>query len=498
MKNNIVLRAEKMSKSFGPTKALVNVDIEIKKGEIHGLIGENGSGKSTLSSICAGVQKADCGSMYLDGIEYKPDSTVGASNSGVSMVVQEQGTIGMITVAANIFVGMEQIFVKRGILNVKRMYQETQRMLDEIGVSHIKPDDMIDNLTFEDRKLIEIARALYTKPKLLIIDETTTALTVSGRDILYKLMKKMRNDGCSILFISHDIDEIISLCDSLTILRDGHVTAKLEKTEFESNKIKQLMIGREISDNYYRTDEDSIYGNQVVLHADHISYGILKNVSIELHKGEVLGIGGLCDCGMHDLGKILFGLIKPETGNVVTENKTKISNPTVAIDKGIAYVSKNRDKESMMPMGSIKDNICLPSLSKLKKFGLITRKKENNLVRKWVEELSIKTNSIHQYCTTLSGGNKQKVVLTKWLARDSEILILDCPTRGIDIGVKASIYKLLNELKANGKSILMISEELPELIGMSDRLVVLKNGSITGEFNRDAGLSESILIEKMI
>lgn len=497
MNNEIILKVERISKAFGQTKALVSVDVEVKKGEIHGLIGENGSGKSTLSSICAGVQKPDNGSMYLEGHVYRPNHSIDAANSGVSMIVQEQGTIGMVTVAANIFMGRENTFVKSGVLIVNKMYQEAQRLLTVIGATHIKPDDMIDNLTFEDRKLVEIARAIYVKPKLLIIDETTTALTVLGRDILYTLMKNLRSEGCSILWISHDIDEIMSLCDTLTILRDGQITANLDKVDFDANRIKQLMIGRDISEHYYRSDQNYTPDNNVVLQGKNISFNILKNVSIALNKGEILGIGGLCDCGMHDLGRILFGLTRPDTG-FVTVKDSIIRSPDSAIDNGIAYVSKNRDKESMMPLGSIKDNICLPSLKNLQKFGIISRRKEKTLAQKWVEELSIKAISIYQYCRALSGGNKQKVVLAKWLGKDSEIFILDCPTRGIDVGTKASIYKLLYELKLRGKSIILISEELPELIGMSDRIVILKDGIVTGEFERTDGLTESKLIQKMI
>ena len=498
MKKDYLFKAENICKSFGLTKALIDVDIEIERGEIQGLIGENGSGKSTLASICAGIQRPDSGLMYLNGTKYKPNGTIDAVNHGVSMVVQEQGTIGQITVAANIFVGEENLFVKAGFLNAGKMYQEAQQILDSIGAGHINPKSMIDVLTFEDRKLVELARALYMSPKLWIIDETTTALTVTGRDILYSMMNKLRDAGCSVLFISHDIEEIIKLCDSVTILRDGVLTAKLKKPEFDSDQIKQLMIGRELSGHYYREDEKSQYDNEVVLEVRNVSSGILKNISIGLHKGEILGVGGLSDCGMHELGKIMFGLITPKAGKVILDQEIKVTDAVSAVEKGIAYVSKNRDKESMMPVCSIKDNICLPSLGDLKRFGVIGRKSEKELSEKWMEELKVKARSANQYCNTLSGGNKQKVVLAKWLGKGSDILILDCPTRGIDIGTKASIYMLIENLKKMGKSIVLISEELPELIGMSDRIIVLKDGIVSGEFKREDGLTEAKLIRKMI
>lgn len=251
MDKDYLFKGEKISKSFGSTQALKDVTIAIRKGEIRGLIGENGSGKSTFSSICAGIQKADAGTMYLEGAEYAPSGTIDAMDKGVSMVVQEQGTVGKITVAANVFFGKEAEFVRAKVLNVRKMNQEAKKMLESIGVTNIEPQTMIDSLTFEERKLVELARALYTSPKLWIVDETTTALTVSGREILYRLMEDMRSRGGSVLFISHDIEEIMRTCDSLTILRDGVMTAELEKSEFEEEKIKQLMIGREMSGHYY-------------------------------------------------------------------------------------------------------------------------------------------------------------------------------------------------------------------------------------------------------
>ena len=498
MNNDYLCKTEGLCKSFGSTHALVDVDITIKKGEIHGLVGENGSGKSTLSSIFAGIQKADSGTIYLEGEDYKPVNTIDAMSRGVSMVVQEQGTIGKITVAANIFFGKESQFAKMGVLNVKKMDQEALRILESIGVKHIKPQDNIDNLTFEDRKLVELARALYKSPKIWIVDETTTALTVNGRDILYNLMKRQQDSGGSVLFISHDIDEIMQLCDSLTILRDGFVTANLEKKDFDLNIIKQLMIGRDISGHYYREDVDNNCSGNVVLEAKNVTAGMLKNISISLHKGEILGVGGLSDCGMHDLGKILFGLIKPDSGIVLKDESKKVKNAAWAVGEGIAYISKNRDREALMTICSVKDNICLPSLKALAKHCFVSKSRENILAEKWSKNLEVKTGSIAHYCNTLSGGNKQKVVLAKWLAKGSDIMILDCPTRGIDIGAKAAIYQLIEKLKKGGKSIVLISEELPELIGMSDRIITLKDGMISGEFYRAEGLSEVKLIEKMI
>lgn len=493
-----LFRAEKVNKTFGLTRALVEVDVRIMSGEIRGLIGENGSGKSTFSSIAAGIQPADSGTFWLCGEEYHPTSTVDAMDQGVSMVVQEQGTVSDITVAANIFLGKEGDFSKLGIMNLSAMYRKAKEILEDIGVPEINPTDMIDKLSFEERKLVELARGFYNPPKLWIVDETTTALNMSGREILYRLMRRVKANGGSVLFISHDIDEIMTMCDSLTILRDGVITANLEKSEFDEDKIKQLMIGREISGHYYRVDQKENYDDEVVLEAKNLTGHGLKGISLSLHRREILGIGGLGDSGMHELGKFLYGLYHSGKSEVIKEGNVQIKSPSQSVEEGLAYVSKNRDRESMMPLCSIKDNICLPSLKLLSKGGYISRKKEKVLATQWAEKMEVKAESIEQYCSYLSGGNKQKVVLAKWLGRGSDILILDCPTRGIDIGTKAAIYHLIEEMKAQGKSIILISEEMAELIGMSDRILMLRDGKISGEYLRSEGLTEAKLIESMI
>ena len=495
---NILFRAEHIYKAFGSVQALDDFSIEIGAGEIRGLIGENGSGKSTFSSIAAGIQRCDQGEMFIEGRSYRPSGITEAVRNGISMVVQEQGTIAKISVAANIFFGNEKQFAKGGVLNVGRMNQEAAGILEKIGADDIAPDAMIDSLTFEDRKLVELARALYTQPKLWIIDETTTALSVSGRQILYTLMQQHKERGGSILFISHDLDEITDKCDSLTVLRDGVLTANLKKEEFDQDRIRQLMIGRELSGHYYREDMGGDQSGEVVLEAHGVTTDVLRDVTIRLHRGEILGIGGLSDCGIHDLGRVLCGLIPPYTGNVLKNEKENVKDAAWAVRNGIGYISKNRDRESLMTVCSIRDNICLPSLKEISRHGFISTGKQKALAEKWTTRMEVKAQSIATFVNTLSGGNKQKVVLAKWLAKDSQILILDCPTRGIDVGTKAAIYKLIMQLKDQGKSILLISEELQELIGMSDRIILLKDGRVSGEFFRKDGLTEAKLIQKMV
>lgn len=494
----VILKAENISKSFGPTKALQEVSFEIRQGEVVGLIGENGSGKSTFSTIVAGIQKQDSGNLYLNGQLYEPKDINDAISHGVSMVVQEQGTLDNISVAANIFAGKEDEFSKFGFMDIKKMNNVAKKQLEEIGINNIDPAQLVNYMSFEERKLLEIARAEYTNPQLLIIDETTTALGKDGRDVLYGLINKLRDEDKTVLFISHDIEELMNICDSIIVLRDGKYIGALNKDEMDINTLRKMMVGREVAESLYRTDFDGRLTDDVVLSAEHIKYGLLNDVSLQLHQGEILGIGGLTDCGMHDLGKILFGIIKPDYGTVKLNDGTVIDNPSTSIKKKIGYVSKNRDTEALMSASSVRDNICMPNLNTLADKGLVSPKKERELVDEWQKQLGIKMRDQDQFVMYLSGGNKQKVSMAKWLASDADIYIFDCPTRGIDIGVKEDIYKLMNELKQDNKAILMISEELPELIGMSDRILVMKDGDIKGEFLRDKDVTEHTLIDYMI
>lgn len=495
---NTILRVEHMFKSFGITKALNDVSLEVRHGQILRLIGENGSGKSTLTSIVAALQPADSGEMFLEGKPYKPKNTVDANENGICMILQEKGTFDLLTVAKNIFIGKEEKFVRKGFLDNKAMIQEAQKALDNINAGFIKADRPLSELNFEDRKLVEVARAMYSKPKILVVDETTTALSRNGRDILYGIMQNIKKEGGSVIFISHDLDEIMEVCDTVTILRDGIYIDTLEKKDYHAPTLRKLMVGREVSDNYYRTDMESCKNPEVVLKMEHVSCKDLHDVSFELHKGEILGFGGLGDCGMHVLGNVAFGLTEPDLGYVKAGDDTVITDSRSAMKKKIAYISKNRDQETLMVSSSIKDNICLASYDKIAKGPFVFSKDENKFIDESASGLEIKMQSTNQYVMELSGGNKQKVALAKWLGFGADIFILDCPTRGIDIGVKSNIYQLMIELKKQGKSIIMISEELAEVIGMSDRVIILKEGKISGEFMREEKITELMLIDYMV
>lgn len=499
MQNQTIIEVHNMYKNFGVTIALDHIDLVVKPGEIRGLIGENGSGKSTVASIVAGIQPATSGDMFYKGEPWKPSSPLEAQEQGIAMMVQEAGTIADISVAENIFLGHERKFAKGPIINKRAMITAAQKILDEAEITGIDPTWRVSRLDMQARKLIELAKALYWKPDLFIVDESTTALSQTGREILYKAMHKLRDQNKSVLFISHDLEELIEQCDSVTVLRDGKIIGSLNRDEFDENRMKQMMVGRELKGDYYRNDTDG-YGDRVVLAADCITtLNDLLCFSMELHEGEILGIGGLSECGMHTVGRALFGIEEVLDGTVYTENGDLINNPRIAVKNRMAYLSKNRDTESLALSSSILENIASTGYKTNRGFGpFISGRKERRYVSEQVESLSIKCASQYHAVNTLSGGNKQKVVFGKWIAADADILILDCPTRGVDVGVKAAMYKLIYEMKKAGKAIVLISEEMGELIGMADRLLIMKDGEITYEAFRKDGLDEREIIKHMI
>ena len=495
-----LFQATALSKAFVNTQALKAVTLSIGEGEIRALVGENGSGKSTLVSIISGILKADSGKMYKNGKGYSPNSLLAANQQRVSIVVQEVGTIDGVSVAANLFLGKERQFGRGGFISIRAMAKEAEKVLSAYGIVHVDPLSAISELSFEDRKLIEFAKALLVDPEVLIVDETTTSLSNAGREILFSEIVRVKNNKKSVIFITHDISEVFEHCDTVSVLKDGEVVGTIKTADVDETLLKEMMVGRELTQNYYREDQTAVYEHEVLISVHQLRYRKeLRNISFELHRGEILGLGGLTDCGMHSLGRLLFGIDKADGGDIVYSfANRKISSPFDAVRAGIGYLPKNRDQESVILLSTIKDNICLPSLYELGWHGVILPRSERRMSDEGTQKLNVKMSSVEQLCMYLSGGNKQKVALSKWLVRDTQVFILDCPTRGIDVAVKASIYSFMRELKRIGKSIIMISEELQELIGMCDRIIVLKNGEINGLFERGAGLSEEKLIHFMI
>ena len=496
--NTVIIETKDIVKCFGEVTALDHVSFQIRRGEIQGLIGENGSGKSTMSSLIFGILEPTSGQMLLDGEPYIPKSPLDARKNRISMIVQEKDTIDALSIAENIFLGEESRFGKYGFVNAADMNREARKALEKVGLEHLDVAIPVGMLNFETRKMIEIAKALYYDPELMIVDETTTALSQDGREKIHEIMRRLRDEGKAVLFISHDLPELMQTCDCLTVLRDGKLVDTIFSENFDESVIKKSMVGRELSGNLYRTDYDGRKTEDIVLEAVGIETDVLHDISISLHRGEILGIGGLSGCGMHELGKILAGLDKAKAGRVLADGKPLTSVKT-AMKSGVGYISKDRDMETLILSESIQDNLTISAWDQLKKWGwLILPKEEKTFAQAQVESLQIKCSSQRQVVRELSGGNKQKVSFGKLIGNRSSILVLDSPTRGVDVGVKTTMYQLMHDLKERGSAILMISEELPELLGMSDRILIMKDGRITKEFLRDPDLKDTDVIEYMV
>ena len=497
-----ILTVANMNKKFGSTVALNDVSLTVYPGEIRGLIGENGSGKSTVTSIVAGMQECD---IIDTDIFHHP----GRIRIHFLTINQAELILILFRLRKENILSYRNPRYCSALLNnhsnsLVKCIDHAKRLpslsLKNIGVNDVTGEMLMQKLDFQTRKLVEIAKVVMKEPQILVIDETSTALSHDGREILYDIMNRFRKENKSVIFISHDLDEIMEVCDTLTVLRDGKIIRTFEKAEFEAGAIRASMIGRELQGDYYRSDFQASSQPEVALDVRNLVYeDRLKGISFQVHKGEIVGIGGLAHCGMHSLGKVCFGALKPEEGSVTVEDGTIIDSPAIAMKKRVGYVSKDRDVESLCLNASIEDNISIAGMSEfaINNF-LILKNREKKYVNHQIEELSIKCAGRDQSVSQLSGGNKQKVVFGKWIGCGSEILILDCPTRGVDIGVKQAMYQLMVRLKNKGKSILMISEELPELIGMSDRILIMKNGEVSAEFERSETLSDAQIIEYMI
>ncbi|MDY6323316.1 MAG: sugar ABC transporter ATP-binding protein [Succinivibrio sp.] len=496
------LQVRNISKTFGITKALKDVSFDIQPGTVHALIGENGSGKSTLTNMLTGIYTMESGKFILDGKEIHPKNQVDANNQGISIIVQELGTLSGLTVAENIFLGHEEQFMHfKFYRDTRAMNAEANRLLRLYGFDRIKAEHLVDDYNFEDRKLIEIVKATYFKPRIVVIDETTTALSQEGREELYKHMARIRREGNMVIFISHDLSEVLDKSDNITVLRDGTYIDTVKAKDVNEDDLKKLMVGREMTGNYYRADYGEKVSEEVTLSVRHVSVpGIIHDVSFDLHRGEILGFGGLSESGMHEIGKAIFGASYDRTGEVELEDGTHINDIPTAISHSIAYTSKDRDNESVVMNQSIRDNIALPSLNKLTvgKTKFLSWARIKAFAARYAKEMSVKMQGTHQFVSELSGGNKQKVVLARWIGKGSDIVVLDSPTRGIDIKVKQDIYQLMDQMRKDGKSIIMISEELMELIGMCDRIIIMKDGALNGEVPRSKDLDENKLIQMMV
>jgi ribose transport system ATP-binding protein len=492
--------AEHIKKYFGPTHANDDVAITINPGEIRGLIGENGSGKSTLISIIASIALPDAGSMVLNGIPYIPQSPLDAGKNRIGTVVQELGLVDDLPAGVNVFLGRTKQFTQFGIMDMKRLFKDASALFEEWGFSGFPVSKMTGSLTIEEKKIVELIRALSIDPCLLILDEITQVLSLNYRRILIDIIGKIKTAGKAVLMVTHDVEEMVELCDSITIMRDGKVVAERQSAETTPEEVKRLMVGRELSGSYYRDEKEENFEDDLVLKVEHLESVFFHDVSFNLHRREILGFCGLSDAGIHELAESLFGVRVVKGGTVrVVKDDTVIKTPLEAMKANIGYVPKDRDKQALMVVDTILNNVCLPAVELTRrKIGFLSPRLQRELSQKVIKKFDIKTTGVTQIISGLSGGNRQKVNLGRWMIQDKEILFLDCPTRGVDVGVKSYIYKEMLKAKEQGVSIIVFSDELPELIGMCDTLIVMKRGGIQKIMKRSEGFTEEAIIEVML
>ena len=479
-----------IDKSFGGNAVLKNAGFLLDDGEVHALMGENGAGKSTLMKILTGVYTKDAGQVIVDGKEVCYNNPQEAEKAGIVFIHQELNVLFDLTVEENMFLGKEikKVF---GICDRKAMRKRVQEILDMLGVD-IDPTQRMDELSIGQQQMIEIAKALMVDAKVLIMDEPTAALTQSETEVLFKVVNSLRQKGVSIVYISHRMEEIFELCDRITILRDGTYIDTKRIADIDMNDIVKMMIGREIGERY--PVRNSKIGD-VAFEVKNLNCpGAFENVSFEVRAGEVLGVSGLMGAGRTEIMQAIFGNMPNVTGQLFLDGKEiKNKNPQQAIQNGIGFITEDRKVEGLMLEESIMKNISLAKLGRISNGGVINKKKEQELVNKGIEELRIRCFGPQHECNNLSGGNQQKVIFAKWIYTNPKVLILDEPTRGVDIGAKKEIYNIINELAAKGVAIIMVSSELPEVLGMSDRVMVVREGEVRGILNKEEANQESIM-----
>ncbi|WP_156183154.1 sugar ABC transporter ATP-binding protein [Mesobacillus campisalis] len=478
-----ILEMKKISKAFNGITVLDNVDFSVKKGEVHALMGGNGAGKSTLMKILTGVYTADSGDILIEGKPVNIRNYEEAQQNNISMIFQEFSLIPTLTVAQNIYLTREKK-TSIGLLDDQDCEKKTEKLLEELGVD-IKPDDIVQNLGVGYWQMTEIAKALSQKAKILIMDEPTSSLTKTETEVLFSFINKLKAKGYSIIYISHRMDEIFEICDRITILRDGRYITTETCSDTDLDKVIQHIVGMEFDQAFewkerpYATDVPPIF------EVKNLNAGKVRNINLTIQPGEIVGIAGLMGSGRTELLRSLFGIDHIDSGEIlVNGQQKKIKEPRNAIDAGLALIPEDRRMQGLVLEHSVKDNLILPILSKLKKGTFTDNKKANEVSKELVQKLNIKTDNIFKQARLLSGGNQQKIVLAKWLANDPTVLMLDEPTIGVDIGAKTEIVEIIRAMAESGKAVLVVSSELPELLALSDRVIVMHDGSIKKEMQR--------------
>jgi len=491
MGEDTILEMKNICKNFGGVSALKGVDLSVKKGEVHALMGENGAGKSTLMKILIGIHAPDKGEIYIKGKPVRISNTKDAISLGISMIYQELNPVPHMTVADNIFLGREPVSKKTRLVDFKKMHADAKAYFESINVD-IEPNERVSKLSVAKVQLVEITKAVSFNSEIIIMDEPTSALSTREIERLFDTIRLLREKGVTIIYISHKMDEIFKICDRVTVLRDGSYVGTESISGIDMNKLIKMMVGREITEMFPK--QEAQIGDVIFEVKGLTRKGEFEDISFCLRKGEILGIAGLMGAGRTEMVESIFGMRKPDRGEInVNGKKVAIKLPEDAIRNRIAMVPEDRKNFGLVLKLSVKDNVIISFLKKCMGRFLLSRKKEEEAVKGLVETLQIKVGSISQVCSSLSGGNQQKVVLSKCLFADPEILILDEPTRGIDVKTKAEIHFLMSKLARMGKSIIMISSEMPEIIGMSDRILVLHEGRITGELGRNEADQERIM-----
>lgn len=480
-----------IDKSFPGVHALDHVNLEVKKGEVHALMGENGAGKSTLMKVLTGIYSKDSGSITYEGKEVTFTNPREAQAAGIVIVHQELNMMNHLTVAQNIFIGREMMNGK--LINDKKMNEEAKKLFERLNID-IDPAETMGNLTVGKQQMCEIAKAISHEAKVIIFDEPSAALTEAEIEQLFKIIRDLREKGLGIVYISHRMDEIKVITDRVTVMRDGAYVGTLITKESTKDDIINMMVGRVIYEEP-KTESNVKKDAPVVLRVEHLNAGkMVRDVSFELHKGEILGFSGLMGAGRTETARALFGADPKDSGEIfVNGKKVEIKTPQDAVEHGIGYLSEDRKRYGIVVGKSVAENSTMATMEQFVKGIFINKKKENEVALKYVKSLKTKTPSVDQLVVNLSGGNQQKVVIAKWLVRNCDILIFDEPTRGIDVGAKSEIYHLMNELVEEGKSIIMISSEMSEVLRMSDRIIVMCEGRKTGELDISEATQEKIM-----
>ena len=490
-----ILQIDHVSKKFPGVQALDDIQLEVQKGEIHAVVGENGAGKSTLMNILSGVIEKDTGHVIFQGEEIVEADPRVSQQRGISIVYQELALARNLTVMDNIYL-WNLPATKTGLVATTELKAKTQEILTSLGVDFL-PNTPVKRLTVSQRQIVEIGKALSMNASMIIMDEPNSALSPSETDFLFEVIKNLRDRGVTVLFISHRLDEVFAIADRITVLRDGKLIGTKEKGGTNIDEIISMMVGRELKKTLYerKLGEGKVISECPLLKAVNISNGKkVKSFSFELHKHEILGISGLVGAGRTDLAEMLFGLQPIVSGNLMIDGQdVQIQHPMDALNLGMAFLPEDRKLAGLFLKMSVSDNINMASLNKVSNIGIISKKNANAHAQKLVSDLDIRVSDIEQKVNSLSGGNQQKAILARWLAINPRILILDEPTRGIDVGAKAQIYVLINELAENGVGVVLISSELEEILALSDRIIVMRRGVQTAEFPRDKATSDEIM-----